>query len=123
MDKKSKTIVILNQWANEIVNNGLVLIDDHIHALRAIDHLVILECGDNAYLCPIVDNSVVCCLNMIDKDEDGGYHLTRCSVGSNVWNKDEHKTIWDRCDDYNRSQDEAWPYYPSGASHITKVIC
>lgn len=91
MDNKTKSISVLMQWANEIVDNGLVMVDDHIQGLRKFDHLVLLETGEGVFLCPIIDSLICCCLNMIDKDEDG-YHLTHLNVGGNVWNKQFGKT-------------------------------
>lgn len=114
MDNKTK-INALMQWANEIVNDGLVLIDDHTNVSRKFDHLVILECGENdLYLCPIIDAAICCCLNMI-VHEDDGYHLTRLNVGGNVWNKDARKNICDRCADYNAES--------KNFGKIIRVIC
>ena len=112
MDKKTE-INLLMEYANEIINNKMVLIDDHIQGLQSIDHLVILETGKVVFLCPVIDAAICCCLNMILKDEDG-YHLTRLNVGGNVWNKDKRKNICDRCADYNADNAE---------SKIIRVIC
>ena len=114
MDNKTKSISVLMQWANEIVDNGLVMVDDHIQGLRKFDHLVLLETADGVFLCPIIDSLICCCLNMIDKDEDG-YHLTHLNVGGNVWNKQFGKNICDRCADYNAAE--------SNFGKIIGVIC
>lgn len=116
MNKKTESINMLIQWAFEIITNGLVLIDDHINASRTIDHLVILECGDNdLYLCPVIDSTICCCLNAVSKEDDG-YHLTYLNVWGNVWNKDPRKNISDRCADYNAAESK-------NDDKIIRVIC
>lgn len=115
-EKKAAILRALEQQANEIIDNGMVVIDDHTDgAIRKVDHLVILEAGNALHLCPVIDSAICCCLNMI-VHEDDGYHLTRLNVGGNVWNKDHRKNICDRCADYNNA-------YYNAESKIIGVIC
>ena len=115
--KKAAILNILVQQANSIADAGMVVIDDHMHgATRKVDHLVILEVGESLHLCPIVGS--ICCLNDIEKGEDG-YHLTRWSVGGTVHN---NGSIFEACDKYNKNQDLSWVHAPECASHIIRVV-
>jgi len=114
VDKKKTQINKLFQYAEEIINNGMVVIDDHIQGLRTIDHLVLVETPEGVFLCPVIDDDLLCCLNLIRKDEDG-YHWTYFNVAGNVWNKDRRKNICDRCADYNAE--------PKNYGKIIAVMC
>ena len=115
MAKKTE-INNLIQWANEIINNNMILIDDHIQGqgLCKIDHLVVLETGEGVFLCPVIDDPICCCLNAVIKEDDG-YHWTHMNVGGNVW-KDPRKNISDRCADYNAAESK-------NDDKIIRVIC
>ena len=114
-EKKAAILRALEQQANEIIDNGMLVIDDHMDgAIRKVDHLVILEAGEGVFLCPIIDSLICCCLNAVIKEDDG-YHLTYMNVGGNVWNKQFGKNICDRCADYNAEE--------SNFGKIIGVIC
>ena len=116
--KKSAILNILVQQANEIIDDDMVVIDDHSGCMRKVDHLVILEAGNALYLCPVID-SAACCLNSVEKEDDG-YHLTKWSVGGTV--KPRTGSIFEVADEYNKNQDACWTHAPECASHIIKVV-
>lgn len=118
-EKKAAILRALEQQANEIIDNGMLVIDDHMDgAIRKVDHLVILEAGNALHLCPVID-SAACCLNSVEKEDDG-YHLTKWSVGGTV--KPRTGSIFEVADEYNKNQDACWTHAPECASHIIKVV-